>query len=57
MRLKKITFEVEFEIDWNERDLKYLDWLLNNIGDTADKGVDKIANLAKQMNEYADTIE
>lgn len=45
------------ELDFNEADLKLLQFLFDNLGDGVDKATDKIANLNKQMSIYENNIE
>lgn len=56
-RLEEITYSVEFQLDWNDRDVEYFDWLLKYIGKDSTNASDAIANLAQQMNEYGDSID
>lgn len=56
-RLEEITYSVEFQLDWNDRDVEYFDWLLKYIGKDSINASDAIANLAQQMNEYGDSID
>ncbi len=55
--LEKTTLKVEMELDFNEADLKLLQFLFDNLGDGVDKATDKIANLNKQMSIYENNIE
>lgn len=52
-RLEQVTYRVDFEIDWNEEDIKYLDWLVK-YNDKINDVTDSIAKYAKQM-EIANT--
>ena len=56
-RLEKITFKIDFELDWNEKEIEHLQWLLKYTGQEADHAADSIANLAKQMQTYEESIE
>ena len=40
--------KIEIQLNVNDRDLKHLQWLYENIGDDADRVADRIANLSKQ---------
>ena len=55
-RLEQITWRIEFELDWNEKELTQFDWLLKYIGKDADHAADAIANLAKQMGVYEESL-
>ena len=55
-RLEKITWQVEFELDWNEKELTHFDWILKYIGKDADHAADAIANLSQQMGVYEDSL-
>ena len=56
-RLEKITWRIEFELDWNEKELTQFDWLLKYIGKDADHAADAVANLSKQMGVYEESLE
>ena len=46
--LELASYKIEIQLDINDRDLQHLQWLYDNIGESADKVADRIANLNKQ---------
>lgn len=52
--LETIQYEIEIKVDVDEDTLKFLQEIFDQLGDSADKAVDRIANLQKQMKAYND---
>ena len=46
--LELASYKIEIQLDVNDRDLEHLQWLYDNIGESADRVADRIANLNKQ---------
>lgn len=55
--LEKITHMIDVWDDYYDRELKYLDFLLNQIGDGADRALDRMDNYTEKMGRTFDKID
>ena len=55
--LEKITHMIDVWDDYYDRELKYLDFLLNQIGDGADRALDRMGNYTEKMGRTFDKID
>jgi hypothetical protein len=57
LALEKITYEVEYKIELNKDDLKYLEWQLEKLNDPINEAATAIGLLGKTLQENLDNIE
>lgn len=57
LALEKITYEVEYKIELNKDDLKYLEWQLEKLNDPIYDAVEAIGLLGQTLQENLDNIE
>lgn len=57
LRLEKVTYTVEVDLEASEHDLEFLQYMLDKIGDSAWDTAEAIANLSSQTEEYLGKLD
>ena len=57
LRLEKVTYAVEVDLEASEHDLEFLQYMLDKIGDSAWDTAEAIANLSSQTEEYLGKLD
>ena len=55
--LELVSKKIELKISIADNEQKYLEWVYDNIGDSADRAADRIANLGKQAQSSAKKVQ